>query len=605
MRNIFFELVTLKKVATLLVLLTVWTDVLGQEIKGELQQWHSVVLDFKGPQVSESDEENPFFYYRLNVDFTHEATGKKFTVPGFFAADGNSANTSATAGNIWRVIFTPDATGDWTYQVDFRKGAWASVSEKQRTGVSGEFMDGKEGTITIAKSDKMAPDFRAKGRLSYVGEHYLQFEGTKEYFLKQGSDAPENLLAYEDFDGTFHNDGHKDHFVKTWEAHLRDWKEGDPTWQDGKGKAIIGAINYLASEGLNAVSFLTLNIAGDDQNVFPYVDYDNHDRIDVSKMAQWEILFDHAQKLGIFLHFKTAEAENQGLLDNGGVGAYRKLYYRELIARFGHHLALNWNMAEESGEWMNRHETPPQYTPQRLAMGEYFATHDPYNHHLVIHNGMSYDDLLGDVSAYTGPSVQTHKSDFRLVHPHVLKWRKLSAEAGKPWAVAVDEPGDAQHSLLPDIDDAKHDTARQNALWGAMMAGSWGVEWYFGYKHAHSDLTCQDYRSRDLFWDQCKIALDFFNDLPFWEMTPQDELIDGNNYAFAKENETYVVYLKNGGTASLDLSKASGTFKGQYFNPRTGEYLKKGFSVDGGGNVALNAPKKENELDWAILLSKD
>ena len=68
---------------------------------------------------------------------------------------------------------------------------------------------------------------------------------------------------------------------------------------------------------------------------------------------------------GLFLHFKTQETENQGLLDGGEVGPQRKLYYRELIARFGHHLALNWNMGEEIGPWQENPPTPPQRTPQR------------------------------------------------------------------------------------------------------------------------------------------------------------------------------------------------------------------------------------------------
>ena len=50
------------------------------------------------------------------------------------------------------------------------------------------------------------------------------------------------------------------------------------------------------------------------------------------------------------MHFKTQETENEQLLDGGNVGVERKVYYRELIARFGHHLALNWNMGEENGE---------------------------------------------------------------------------------------------------------------------------------------------------------------------------------------------------------------------------------------------------------------
>ena len=53
--------------------------------------------------------------------------------------------------------------------------------------------------MTIAATDKTAPDFRAKGRLEYVGKHYLRFAGTGEYFLKTGADAPETLLAYAGF----------------------------------------------------------------------------------------------------------------------------------------------------------------------------------------------------------------------------------------------------------------------------------------------------------------------------------------------------------------------------------------------------------------------
>ncbi|MFY0627705.1 MAG: DUF5060 domain-containing protein [Reichenbachiella sp.] len=588
------------------LLLTISTTAFGQnsgKVSGELKKWHKVTIDFEGPESSESDDYNPFFNYRLNVSFTHPS-GKNYEVPGYFAADGDAGNSSAEKGNVWRVHFAPDEIGTWSYTVDFRKGNWVAVSDKKSTGVSGEFMDGASGTFEIVPTDKTGNDFRAKGRLSYVGGHYLQFEETKEYFLKQGPDAPENALSFVDFDGTFHNDGHKDDLVKTWSAHLGDWKDGDPTWKDGKGKALVGGFNYLAEKGLNAVSFLTLNIAGDDQNVFPYVDYDHYDRFDVSKLDQWEILFDHAQKIGLFLHFKTSEVENQGLLDNGGVGAERKLYYRELIARFGHHLALNWNMCEESGDWVKNHRTPPQFTQQRLAMAEYFFQHDPYNHHVVIHNGNPFDDILGPNSKYTGPSVQTNKADFRNVHRQVIKWREKSVAAGKPWAVAVDEPGDAQHSLVPDSDDPTHNDARQNALWGAMMGGAWGVEWYFGYKHAHSDLSCEDWRSRDTFWDQCKIALDFFNTLPFTEMAPMDELLDTEEYCFAKPDEIYVVFLRKGGKTNLDLTEVSGTYAGKWFNPRTGTYLKKGFEVKAGTKAMLSAPKKNNEKDWALILTK-
>jgi len=102
----------------------------------------------------------------------------------------------------------------------------------------------------------------------------------------------------------------------------------------------------LASKGMNVFSFLTLNIEGDDRNVFPYTTYDERKRLDVSKLDQWEIIFEHGANMGMYLHFKMSEVENQTLLDNGEMGIERKLYYRELMARFGHHLALNWNIGD-------------------------------------------------------------------------------------------------------------------------------------------------------------------------------------------------------------------------------------------------------------------
>jgi hypothetical protein len=589
------------------VLFFVQQVVRAQEISGELKKWHKITLVFEGPETSEKAEDNPFLNYQLNVTFSHKESGKTYVIPGYYAADGNAANTSAESGNIWKVHFAPDEIGVWDYSIRFVKGKWAAVriSNKLKTA---DFMDGKTGRLTIEASDKKGVDFRGKGRLQYVGERYLKFAETGEYFLKCGSDAPENFLAYEEFDGTFHNDGHKDDLVKTWEAHEKDWKEGDPTWKEGKGKDLVGAINYLASKGMNAFSFITMNIGGDDKNVFPYVDYETFDRFDTSKLDQWEILFEHADKLGMFLHFKTLEAENQGLLDNGGVGLYTKLYYRELIARFGHHLALNWNLCEETGDWQNPPRSFPVDVQGRLTLANYVSSSDPYKHHIVIHNGNWFTGIYGSESKFTGASLQTNKADFSNVHGSVLKILKESSDAGKIWAVACDEPGDAQHSLLPDAEDPEHNDARKNGLWGAMMAGAWGTEWYFGYAHPHSDLTCQDYRSRDLFWDQGKICLDFFmnNNVPVWGMKSNDALISSKeDYVLANEGECYVVFLKNGGESKLDLGNHSG-FKVMWYNPREGGKLQKSSvkNINGTGMQSLGTPPNQKDKDWVVWVKK-
>lgn len=580
-------------------------------IVGELKKWHKVTLVFDGPECSETDEYNPFFNYRLNVTFTHATSGKRYTVPGYFAADGNAGMTSATSGNKWKVHFAPDEIGEWNYSVDFRKANWVAVRKRSKNVPSGKFMDNVTGKFSIAESDKSGRDFRAHGRLQYVGQGYLKFAETGKYFYKCGPDAPENFLAYYAFDGDFATDGHKDDLVKNWEPHLKDWKDGDPVWSDNRGKEIIGALNYLESKGLNSVSFLTNNIKGDDQNVFPYIDYDTYDRFDCSKLDQWETVFSHAQMLGIFLHFKTLEDENQGLLDNGGIGAFTKLYYRELIARFGHHLALNWNLCEEKGDWstIEKQPTLPLYETEQRAHAQCVYDIDPYHHHMVSHNGDWFDFMYGDQSKLTGASLQTGQEDFSKVNSQLAKVVREAKAAGKVWAVACDEPGDHRHSLIPDDEDPEHYNARTNGLWGAMLAGGWGTEWYFGYEHPHSDLTCQDYRSRDKFWEMGKICIDFFaeNNFPVTEMISQNELVTSEgDFCFAKEGDTYLVLLKKGGESQLNLKEFKGKYSVEWFDPRNGGNLQKGSvkTIQKSGMVSLGNPPNNMNKDWVVIVRR-
>ena len=565
------------------------------DIGGELKKWHRITLTFHGPETSEAADPNPFLYYRLNVKFVHHKTGRSYVVPGYFAADGDAANTSADAGNKWRVHFAPDERGLWKYTVSFRQGQNVAVSEATEAGKPWKPLDGSSGSFTITATDKTGRDFRGKGMLRYAGKHHLRFAETGEFFLKCGADAPENFLAYADFDGDFKTDGHKDDLIKTWEPHIKDWKPGDPTWKNGKGKGIIGAINYLASEGMNVFSFIPMNIGGDDRNVFPYTTYDERWRMDVSRLAQWETVFEHADKIGMYLHFKTLETENELLLDNGDLGPQRKLYYRELIARFSHHLALNWNLGEEIND--ASHE-------QKVAWADYFWTHDPYQHHIVIHNmGDPHYDLLGDASALTGFSLQTSKPDFSQVHRRTRDYIDRSVASGKPWVVACDEPGDASHGLITDEEDLTRDNARKNALWGNFMAGGAGVEWYFGYKHPHSDLTCQDYRTREKMWTQCRYALEFFRrqEIPFWDMKCEDELTSNqDDYVLCKSGEIYLVYLKHDGKVELDVT--NGNFKYGWFNPRTADGLDSLLhtgSLDAGRRIEVAAPDKD---DWLLVI---
>jgi hypothetical protein len=621
-------------------------------IGGELKQWHKVTLTLDGPYAHERDNKpNPFTDILIDVTFRHESGSPEHRVPMYFAADGDAANTGAEAGTKWRAHLSPDKPGQWSYHIVTLPGVGLMGAEEERRRSSPGI--GKGGTFTIAPSDKAGRDFRSRGRLTYVGKHHLQFAGSKEFFLKAGPDSPETLLAYADFDGTEpgrRRDARAGEAAPTqslhrFEPHLQDWKPGDPTWKNDKGKGLIGALNYLAAKGCNTVSFLPYNAGGDGDNVWPFVARDDKLHYDCSKLDQWQIAFDHATNLGLHLHFKLQEnemddnrrgheaAEGAVLesLDGGRLRLERKLYCRELVARFGHELALLWNLGEENTQ-------SPQ---EQREMAAYLHAIDPFGHNIVVHTfpdrqDKVYSELLGEKSLLTGVSLQ---NSWSAAHQRTLQWVRESAKAGRPWVVCNDEQNPASLGVPPDRGYQGHDGVarvkinpsskkqqlpgqdetrgytldeiRKHCLWGTLTAGGAGVEYYFGYELPQNDLVCEDFRSRDRSWDYCRFAIEFFRDnkIPLERMTCADELVGNarhtnSRYCFALAGEVYVVYLPEGGGVELDLDAAKTPLSVKWFNPRTGGALQDGSvkHVAGPGRASLGDPPSDPDQDWVVLV---
>ncbi len=588
----------------------------SQKISGEQKRWHKISVTFDGPNTSETANPNPFSDFRLEVTFTHSASNRSYTVPGYFAACGNADDNSCSSGNQWRAHFVPDDIGTWTWSASFKKGANVAINGG---GSGGGFMDGTKGSFAVAESDKSGRDFRSKnlGKLKYVGQHYLRHTGTNPtspngpWFLKAGADSPENALNYVDFDATpnFKNRLNKIG-NKSWQPHQRDYVASDAsayTWDGGKGTEILGMINYLSGQGANVVSFLTWNTGGDGGAVFPHIlkgsirDYEadggnrnkqwgkmHKDRFDVSKLAQWENMMSYADKKGVYLHFKTMETENDNFMDGNKFGRERKLYYRELIARFGHHLALNWNITEET--------TLPDNVVRSTA--EYIKAVDPYDNHIVIHTypgeqDQRYNPLLGNKSVLTGASIQTGKSK---VHNDVKRWLEKSRNAGKRWVVANDEQGSASEGVR--VSDKQ---IRDDVLWGTLLAGGAGVEYYSGYTNDDGDINGNDQRKRGNKYKEGGYALNFVNSYlqPFLiDMVSSDGVTsDGNDYVFAKAGEVYAIYRPNGGSTGLSLPSGNGKYDVQWYNPRNGGNLSAKSKL--GNNLV--APDRN---DWVALITR-
>jgi hypothetical protein len=563
-------------------------------VTGELRKWHKVTLTFTGPNTSETATPNPFRNYRLNVTFT-APSGAKIVVPGYYAADGNAGQTGATTGSKWRAHLLPNATGTWTYVASFRTGTDIAASLVATDGTATSF-NGTTGSFSIAATNKVAPDLRAKGLLRYVGKHQLQFAETGEYFLKGGADSPENLLGYADFDGTYDTGGLRTtdaNFLHKYAAHVIDWRTGDPTWRSGKGKGIIGALNYLGSEGVNSIYFLTYNIdGGDGRDTWMWTSPSVRDRYDVSKLDQWGIVFDHAARKGIQLHVVTQERENDTVFTGGNMTAPRKIYYRELIARFAHHPAVQWNLGEENENTYD----------QRVAMAKFIRLTDPYDHPTTVHTHAqkpldTYSSLFGN-PYFESTSIQGYATSFNTWAKQI---RSYSASAGRKWAVYGDEP-----MAEVKMDMSNVPSLIRDGLWGNLMGGGAGVEWYFGYQAANfGDLTTEDFSMAEPLWQRTAVTLDFFQQyLPFWDMVPSDSLASGGSTVrvLAKPGSTYAVYLPNGGTTNLTVP--SGQYQVAWYDPISGGPLEWGSvtQLTGPGTFGIGNSPCNDRVEYTVTV---
>ncbi|MCF2946941.1 DUF5060 domain-containing protein [Paraglaciecola aquimarina] len=608
-----------KIIMRIVMLISLTLSTLCHANSPEYFQYEPFTLSFTGPDTSELAEINPFMDYRLDVTFT--LNGQKMVVPGYFAADGNAAETSADKGNQWQVKFAAEKAGKWQYQVSFKQGKDVAIAPSTKNAQPIKGVDGFTGSVNV-QPKRSGP--YAKGRLEYVGEHYLKFSGNGQTFLKLGVDSPENFLAIDDIDAT-PNVGKR---RKSWSPHKNDYNQDADAflWQNYKGKNTFAAINYLAQQGLNSFSFLTFNVDGDDRNVFPqllkvtpekYQTYANKGsntqawhamfhktRFDVSKLAQWERVFSYGSQKGFFLHFKNHEMETDHVMDHGKFGDEYKVYYRELIARFAHHPAINWNLGEEQ-------DTNTQH---RRAIAAYIKQLTPYKkQHIVMHtkptDDHAYAELVGNQSELTGASLQLMRPDFRDVYPRIIKWRNASAKTGKPWALAVDEAGHGAWALLTDAETPTYDEARVRVLWATLLAGGWGVEWYFGYQSPNNDLNAQDYRSRANFWQYNRHAIHFFKQhMALGEFSPLHQSDDVNAlYVAGVPDEQYLVFLINPVMLNqVQLDTPNISYKISWYNTRKGGDLQAGSKLlvtSTTGKVDLGLPPTEIGTDWLVILT--
>ena len=339
-----------------------------------VSRWSMIEFSFEGPASQGAGTPNPFAI-PFDVVFT-DPGGKSYRAPGFYDGDGKGGLN----GRIWKVRFSADANGAWTY--------WTESSQPE--------LDGRQGTFEVRDPPPDAPEFYRKGRLEYVGERYLKFrEGG--YWIKAGADEPENIL------GKAFGD---------WDAKKRE-------------------IDYLATMAINSIYVMTHTLEGDENDVWPWLGTTpeeakaNDGRFDVARLERWRDFFEHVQSKGILIHLVLED-------DSAWSGYDHARYYREMVARFGYLPALCFNFGEEHNENYSLAEA--------LGHMKLLAEIDPYNHPRAIHNVNRPVEEYVDSPDVQLTSIQTPPRKPQSLNEIAVEWFEAClARDRRPLVVSFDE----------------------------------------------------------------------------------------------------------------------------------------------------------------------
>lgn len=507
--------------------------------------------------------ENPYTEVTATATFI-EPDGRSRSIPLFW--DG---------GNTWKVRFSPDALGSWSWAVssndsglDKQTGSFNSIHSSNRGGI-----------VPMA---------------GYP--YHFQYQNGATYWLfgdtqweSFADDPPRNL---------------------THESMLR-------------------YFDVRASQGFNYVHSqlfgqIRASNGGSDGKLNPaFYDYKT-ETINPAYFQESDFRIAYANGRGITVgiiptegHSYTSPTENfLNSWDEFPDEAARLRYARYVVARYS-----AYNVAFiVTTEWGRTRERAAVFD----AIGWEIKNNDPHNRMLGIHENYGYRNqayfygdpygkwtTFGDYQQSYGYFPETDNAtptSRKNLHETLLRPRFGSPR--NPNKPSIN--GEYAYYLRDSNQDGKVDkqnshngTDFRRAAWALSMTGGYFVTgfastYYGGWSGRGSPFNTDDPRNNAAIADLQRLHK-FFTSRQWWRLEPHDELVTANyGYCLADMGQTYMVYAEESDTVLLKFGVASpATYNVALYDPRSGSYTNLA-DYTGSGPVTLTPPDTQ---DWIFIVT--
>lgn len=473
---------------------------------------------------------NKFDFNVIELQTTFTApSGKITSFFGFHDGDGNGGQN----GNVWKFRFMPDEAGTWSYSYRWTDGT---------PGGSGSFTVFDDGSLP--------------GPLKLAADNTWYFMNSRgQPFHFRGYDLHHYLF----FSGTNKITRELDQFKSTIQSHVIDRGYNFVMWQS-MGDRVESRPDAEAGESW-------------------WLSPSDTKRFSIPVWTAYEETLDMAKNAGVY-------AITFAMLSQGSQYAFAdmQVFLRYWVARFAaYYNFFGWS---PSWEWMDI------WSPDDVdQIMQYVRDIDPWKRLLTSHdNAYSTFTSWLSFSMRQAPSQNVFMGNSRRAGQQQIADSNGSGGIGDPF---INKPiigsEDIWESPIadqwPEWTVPRNRTEARRGSWGIMMAGVLPLySDYHAWAPSPGGVGQGEGDVRRMF--------DFFYSKTNYRLYKQlNSLVSASARQIASgiSGQEYLVYDEDGGSITINLSGASGSFSVLWFDPKTGAE-QAGTAISGGGARTLTSP---------------